>query len=78
MHNRISPARTLRCGTRAATRGAGQTADEYIHNSIRHPNDYVVGGFQPIMPQFNPEPNQPNYMPDSDLDAIVAFLLEQT
>ncbi len=65
-------------GTRAATRGAGQTADEYIHNSIRHPNDYVVGGFQPIMPQFNPEPNQPNYMPDSDLDAIVAFLLEQT
>jgi cytochrome c oxidase subunit 2 len=54
------------------------TMDEYLHHSIRHPADYLVPGYGNLMPQFNPEPDQPNYMPDSDLDAIVAYLLTQT
>ncbi len=64
-------------GNRAATRVAGLSAEEYIHNSIRHPADYVVGGYSNLMPQFNPEPDQPNYMPEEHLDAIVAYLLTQ-
>jgi cytochrome c oxidase subunit II len=64
-------------GARAETRVPGQTADEYLHNSIRHPGDYLVPGYANLMPQFNPSPDQPNYMPDTDLDAIVAYLLTQ-
>ncbi|MDL1903074.1 cytochrome c, partial [Anaerolineae bacterium CFX9] len=52
--------------------------EEYLIASIRHPGDYLVPGYGNLMPQFNPEPNQPNYMPDSDLEAIVAYLLSQT
>lgn len=33
--------------TRAATRVQGQTAEEYIRNSIMDPNAYVVDGFTP-------------------------------
>lgn len=51
--------------------------EEYIHNSIRHPADYLVPGFGNLMPQFNPSPDQPNYMPEEDLTAIVAYLLSQ-
>ena len=65
-------------GTRAANRVGGMTAEEYIHDSIRHPGDYLVAGFPNIMPPFNPEPDQSNYMPESDLQAIVAFLLTET
>jgi len=50
----------------------------YLHDSIRHPQAYLVPGYGPLMPQFNPEPDQPNYMPESDLEAIVAYLLTQT
>jgi cytochrome c oxidase subunit II len=50
----------------------------YIHNSIRNPNSYVVPGYAAgLMPQFNPEPDQPNYMPEDDLNAIVQYLLTQ-
>lgn len=52
--------------------------EEYIYNSIRHPADYLVPGFGNLMPQFNPEPDQPNYMPEDDVNAIVAYLLTQT
>ena len=34
---------------RAATRIPGMTAPQYIEDSIRHPADYVVTGFHPIM-----------------------------
>lgn len=64
-------------GTRGNTRMPGMDAAAYIHDSVRHPTDFVVPGFSPLMPQFNDQPDQPNYMPDSDLDAIVAFLLTQ-
>lgn len=52
--------------------------DTYLHHSIREPGAYLVPGFGNLMPQFNPQPTQPNYMPDTDLNAIVAYLLTQT
>ncbi len=64
-------------GTRAATRVAGQTAEQYITNSIRNPAAFIVPGFTNDMPQFHDTSDQTNYMPDSDLQAIVAFLLTQ-
>jgi cytochrome c oxidase subunit 2 len=65
-------------GTRAANRVPGQTAEAYIYNSLRHPADFLVPGFSNIMPQFNDEPSETNYMPEEpDLEAIVAFLLTQ-
>ncbi len=62
---------------RLAATGEG-TMEAYLHDSIRHPGEYVVPGFNNLMLQFNPEPDQANYMPDSDLNAIVAYLLTQT
>lgn len=64
-------------GTRAGTRIPGVSAEDYIHNSIRHPADYLVAGFGALMPQFNDEPSETNYMPEEDLQAIIAFLLTQ-
>ncbi|MBK8027771.1 MAG: cytochrome c [Chloroflexi bacterium] len=65
-------------GTRANTRVAGQTALEYLHTSIRNPGVYLVPGYGNLMPQFNDEPSEPNYMPEEDLNAIIEFLLTQT
>jgi len=66
-------------GNRTARLQAGYaTLSDYIHASIRHPAEYIVPGYQNIMPQFNAEADQPNYMPDADLEAIVAYLLTQT
>jgi cytochrome c oxidase subunit II len=50
----------------------------YIHDSVRQPHAFLVPGFGPLMPQFNPEPDQPNYMPEGDLTAIMAYLASQT
>ncbi|NDJ60047.1 MAG: cytochrome c oxidase subunit II [Chloroflexi bacterium] len=50
----------------------------YLDQSFRHPEAYLVPGFGNLMNQFNPEPDQPNYMPQEDLDAIIAYLLSQT
>jgi mono/diheme cytochrome c family protein len=36
---------------RAATRVSGQTAEQYIHESIENPSAYVVPGYQDIMPK---------------------------
>jgi mono/diheme cytochrome c family protein len=49
----------------------------YLSHSIRHSQEYLVPGYGPLMPVFNPNPDQPNYLPDSDLNAIVAYLLTQ-
>jgi cytochrome c oxidase subunit 2 len=68
-------------GARAESRAAqsGEVdGTRYLIRSIRHPGDWLVPGFGNLMPQFNPDPGQPNYMPDSDLNAIVAYLLTQT
>lgn len=64
-------------GERASRRVPGQSAEQYLTNSIRHPGEYLVPGFGNLMPQFNADAGQPNYMPDEDLAAIVAYLLAQ-
>lgn len=64
-------------GNNAARRISGTAPEDYLHNSLRHPADYLVPGFGPLMPQFNPNPGETNYMPESDLQAIVAYLLTQ-
>lgn len=62
---------------RLAASGYGTMA-EYIYNSIRHPGEYLAPGYGNGMLQFNDEPSEPNYMPEADLNAIVAYLLTQT
>lgn len=52
--------------------------EEYLHQSLRQPAAYLVPGFGALMPQFNPEPDLPNYMPEAELEAIIAYLLTQT
>ena len=53
---------------RAESRVAGQTVDEYIINSIRNPNDYIVEGFPSnVMVVFDG-------LSDTDLDDLVAYL----
>lgn len=64
-------------GLRAETRVSGETAEEYLIESLRNPHSFLVAGYGALMPQFNPDPSQTNYMPDSDLNAIVAYLLAQ-
>ncbi len=42
----------LNVSVRAETRVPGQTADEYLHNSILHPSDFVVENYPDmLMPQ---------------------------
>jgi cytochrome c oxidase subunit 2 len=66
-------------GSRADERAAAAGEDvangaEYIAQSLRHPNDYVVAGYNAgIMPQFTPD-----QMPQEDLNGIVAYLCTQT
>ena len=64
-----------RADERAAEAGEDVTSGtEYIAQSLRHPNDYVVAGYLPgIMPVFTPD-----QMPQEDLNAIVAYLCTQT
>lgn len=64
-------------GNRAATRNSALSAEEYLVTSIRHPGDYLVPGYGNLMPQFNADASEPNYMPDSDLNSIIAYLLTQ-
>lgn len=57
--------------TRAETRVAGQTAEQYIRNSILHPDEYIVEGFAPgLMYQ--------NFAADltaEEIDDLVAYTL---
>jgi cytochrome c2 len=61
----------LNVGQRAASRVEGQSAAQYIFNSIHEPNAYVVDGFAPdIMPDnFN------EILSDQDTYDIIAYLL---
>ena len=60
-------------GDRAAERVSGQSAEEYIHNSIVNPEDYRVEGFDAVqMPA-----NYSDLMTEEEIDALVEFLLEQ-
>jgi cytochrome c oxidase subunit II len=54
------------------------TIQDYIHQSLREPAAYLVPGFGPLMPQFNDENGEQNFMPEADLTNIVAYLASQT
>lgn len=80
-HNTDTEARLIgpglkNVGTRAATRVQGQSAVEYIHNSILHPNDFIVppdatGPFPPnLMPQIYSQ-----VWTEQQLNDIIAYLL---
>lgn len=56
---------------RAATRVDGQSAAEYMNNSIHNPNDFIVEGFpEGVMPQ-----NWSDVYSDSDIFDIIAYLM---
>lgn len=57
--------------TRAATRVQGETAEEYIRNSILNPDAYIVEGFSPGMMYQNYKTD----LTPTQLDDIVAFAL---
>jgi len=66
-------------GDRATTRVAGQTAEEYLYESIYYPGSYLVAGYGALMPQFQPgDPDGANYMPVNDVYAVVAYLCAQS
>lgn len=66
-------------GDRAATRVAGETAEEYLYRSVHYSTEYLVPGYGPLMPLFQlADPSAPNYMPVNDMYAIVAYLCAQT
>ncbi|MFQ5593710.1 MAG: c-type cytochrome [Anaerolineae bacterium] len=56
--------------TRAGTRVAGLSAEEYIRQSILDPTAFVVEGYDPIMP-----PGLIKVIGEENLDDLVAFLL---
>lgn len=72
---------------RRAPSAGFSSAEEYLANSLRHPNHYIVPGFGAgLMPQFGPTEEQPavvdgasyRAMPNEDLVSIVSYLCTQT
>lgn len=60
----------LNVSVRAATRVEGQTAEEYIRNSITHPSDYVVQNYPDmLMPQV-----YANVFTEDQINDLVAYL----
>jgi len=58
-------------GTRADTRVSGQAAADYIRESILHPDNYVVEGFQPgVMVQVWEQE-----LTSEQIDNLIAYLL---
>lgn len=55
-------------GTTAATRVEGMSAAEYLHESIVAPGEFIVEGYNNIMPPYDT-------LPEGDLNDIVAYLL---
>jgi nitric oxide reductase subunit C len=56
--------------TRAQTRVPGQSAEEYLRNSLLHPGDFVVPGFANVMAQ-----NLGDVLSSEQINNIIAFLL---
>lgn len=57
--------------SRASTRIAGFDALKYLAHSIYQPNEYIVPGFTPGMPQINKPPIGLN---DQEILAVIAYL----
>lgn len=61
----------LNIGVRSETRVEGQSPQEYIRNSILHPNDYVVEEYpENLMPQ-----TYADLLTPEELDSLVAYLM---
>lgn len=56
--------------TRADTQVTGQDARTYLYNSIMRPDDFIVDGFENIMPT-----TLAKTLSGEELDAVVAYLL---
>lgn len=56
-------------GAVAETRVPGQSAEEYIRQSILQPQAYLVPGFAPVMPSYQ------GILTDEEVNAIVSYLL---
>lgn len=63
--------------TQRLTQSGSSTMEEYLHDSIRHSQQFLVPGYGALMPDFNADASMPNYMPEPDLQAIIAYLLTQ-
>lgn len=59
-------------GERAATRVEGQSAEEYLHESIVDPSAYVVEGFGDIMPKDYEE-----QFSEEEIASLVAYIMTQ-
>ncbi len=58
---------------RAATRVAGMTAEEYIHQSVVDPGAFVVDGFPNIMPKdFSTQ------LSDQQINGLVAYIVAES
>ena len=55
---------------RASERVAGQSAEDYIRNSIINPSDYVVDGFADVMQR-----NFAEQLSSDDITNIIAYLM---
>jgi mono/diheme cytochrome c family protein len=58
-------------GAIAATRRPGMTAEAYLTESIRQPTAFVVQGFPPIMPAYDPA-----LLSDEEVRKIVLFMAQ--
>lgn len=58
---------------RGATRVAGQSAEQYIRESVLHPSDYLVEGFPDVM-----QKNLGEKLSADELDGLIAFLMTYT
>ncbi len=56
--------------SRASKRVSGQSAEQYIRNSMLNPGDFIVPGFQNIMVQ-----NLADSLSSDQINAIIAFLM---
>lgn len=56
--------------TRGATRVDGLDARAYVYNSILQPSDYVVEGYEDLMPQ-----DLAKKLTGEELDSVVAYVL---
>jgi nitric oxide reductase subunit C len=56
--------------TRASTRVPGQSAEQYIRNSMLSPGDFIVPGFQNVMVQ-----NLADNLSSDQINDIIAFLM---
>jgi cytochrome c2 len=57
-------------GSRATERVAGMKASGYLEQSIRKPAEYIVDGFENLMPA-----DAASALNQEDMDALVAYLL---